>query len=412
MDTSKSLQRQVYKWWSYERILIVVLFVSLLVTTFSLIRSQAAIHHEETRSSHSEGFLRTTAKPGMKLQCTVVTSEDSSEPIMLVPAEPRRSIAIAPPPPLQAPVIEPILPQPLAPFNSPPIIPPPPPPPPKSSIDKPKGACIRDASLSSKNVFVNPNSPVPPPYLPPTISQGVFSRVIEPIARTCACSTWAYDRIHNKENSILSGDNSQPFQGGVKDINEFLPRIRKELTGASHITELGVREAISSWTFAAVAAEAADAGRPIAYRALDITKKDGVADLEAAMAQCPGVDFTFTEGSDLIVSPWRTDVMLLDTWHTYKQLAKELPIWTPYITKTLILHDTSLFGNRDEDLNGHGGKPVDESLFSGVLPRVGLWPAVEDFLNSAEGRNWRLVERIVDNFGLTILSRVSGEALA
>jgi hypothetical protein len=64
-----------------------------------------------------------------------------------------------------------------------------------------------------------------------------------------------------------------------------------------------------------------------------------------------------------------------------------------------------------EDLNGHGGKPVDDSLFSGVLPRVGLWPAVEDFLSSPEGKNWRLNERIIDNFGLTILSRVSGEAL-
>lgn len=42
---------------------------------------------------------------------------------------------------------------------------------------------------------------------------------------------------------------------------------------------------------------------------------------------------------------------------------------------------------------------------------MGLWPAVEDFLNSAEGRDWRLVERIVDDFGLTILSRVSGKAL-
>jgi len=54
--------------------------------------------------------------------------------------------------------------------------------------------------------------------------------------------------------------------------------------------------------------------------------------------------------------------MLLDTWHTYKQRAKELPIWTPHITKTLILLDASLFGHRDEDFNGHGGKPVDESL--------------------------------------------------
>lgn len=401
MDTSKSLQRQWYKWWNFERLLIVILFVSLTITLTQL-RPLSTIH-EKNRSAHSDGFLRTTATEGLQLKCTVVSSEDSSESVVIVPPEPRRSNSLVPP--LSPPAILPHQSSPLAPPA--PLLAPPPPP--KSLIVKSQSICIRDAYSASKNVIVNPNSPVPPPYNPP--SQGAGSRVIEPAARPCACSNWAYDRIHGKENSILSGDNSQPFQGGVKDINEFLPRIRKELIGALHITELGVREAISSWTFAAVAAEAADAGHPIAYRALDITKKEGVFDLEAAMAQCPGVDFSFTEGSDLLVPPWRTDVMLLDTWHTYKQLAKELPIWTPYITKTLILHDTSLFGHRDEDFNGHGGKPVDERLFNGLLPRVGLWPAVEDFLNSAEGRDWRLAERIVDNFGLTILSRVSGKAL-
>ena len=172
-----------------------------------------------------------------------------------------------------------------------------------------------------------------------------------------------------------------------------------------------MREAISSWTFAAVAAEAADAGRAIAYHATDITKKEGVRELEAAMAQCPGVAFSYTEGSDLLIAPWRTDVMLLDTWHTYKQLAKELPIWAPYVAKTLMLHDTTLFGDRDESIEGHGGKPVDERLFQGLPPKAGLWPAVEEFLASAEGAHWRLVERIVVNNGLTILSRVSGAAL-
>jgi hypothetical protein len=76
-----------------------------------------------------------------------------------------------------------------------------------------------------------------------------------------------------------------------------------------------------------------------------------------------------------------------------------------------MLHDTTLFGDRDESIEGHGGKPVDEALFNGLPPKAGLWPAVEEFLASAEGSNWRLVERVTVNNGLTILGRVAGKAL-
>lgn len=249
-----------------------------------------------------------------------------------------------------------------------------------------------------------------PAYAPPPLAEG--SRVVSPGAQASACSSWAYARIHVKEASLLAGDNDRPFQGGARDINELLPRIRAALVGARHITEIGVREAISSWSFAAVAAEAADAGTPIAYHASDITKKEGVADLEAALAQCPGVQFTYTEGSDLIVPPWRTDVMLLDTWHTYKQLSRELQRWAPYVASTLMLHDTTLFEDRDEDIEGHGGKPVDETHFAGLPQKAGLWAAVQEFLVSEEGKKWKVAERIIANNGLTVMQRESDEALS
>ena len=216
----------------------------------------------------------------------------------------------------------------------------------------------------------------------------------------------------DRDFSLVAGVNDRPFQGGAQDINELLPRIRAALVGARHISEVGVREAISSWTFAAVAAEAADAGAPVTYRALDITRQEGVADLEAALAQCPGIDFSYTEGSDLLVPPWPTEVMLLDTWHTYKQLARELPRFAPYISRTLMLHDTSLKGEVDEILEGAGGKPVDEALFAGLPQKQGLWPAIQDFLVTEEGKNWRVAERITANNGLTIMQRVSGKALS
>jgi hypothetical protein len=115
----------------------------------------------------------------------------------------------------------------------------------------------------------------------------------------------------------LRGETDKPYQQGANDINDVLETIRATLEGASHVSEVGVREAVSSWAFAAVAAQAVDQGRRFTYKALDITKREGVEDLEAALWQCPGIDFDFTEGSDLLVHPWHTEVMLLDTWHTY-----------------------------------------------------------------------------------------------
>jgi hypothetical protein len=181
--------------------------------------------------------------------------------------------------------------------------------------------------------------------------------------------------------------------------------IKASLQGATHITELGVREAVSSWAFAAMAAEAVDQGHRITYRALDITKRDGVEDLEAALWQCPGIYFEYTEGSDLLVPPWHTEVMLLDTWHSYKQLAMELPRWAPFVSKSLLLHDTSLFGEKDEDIGGYGGKEVNEALFTGLPPKVGLWPAIEEFLSTPEGLKWTIGQRVESGNGLTILVR-------
>ena len=51
-----------------------------------------------------------------------------------------------------------------------------------------------------------------------------------------------------------------------------------------------------------------------------------------------------------------TDLMLLDTWHTYRQLSRELLVIPKSVRKALILHDTVTFAARDEGQSGHGGK--------------------------------------------------------
>ena len=216
------------------------------------------------------------------------------------------------------------------------------------------------------------------------------------------CFPTALAIIDARAQSVLK--NEHPKMGDA-DISCNLPRMwywLREVQPA-HVTEIGVRFAVSSWTFAHYASWRAAAGLPITYIASDITKRKEVAELDEAMGGCPGVLYSFTEGDDLVVPPWKTDFLFIDTWHTYKQLYLELLRWAPHTRSLLVLHDTTLFASQDEGSVGHGGKPVDENLFKNVQQRTGLVPALNDFLLTSAGQRWEIVEQNSNCNGITFL---------
>ena len=110
-----------------------------------------------------------------------------------------------------------------------------------------------------------------------------------------------------------------------------------------HVTELGVRNVVSSYAFAKAAME-----RPgqVVYRAHDLEERAANTAMTALMSQCPAVDYKFTAGDDLKVPIEDTDFMLIDTWHTYKQLAAELELLAPKVRKYLAFHDTVAFAHQ------------------------------------------------------------------
>ena len=191
------------------------------------------------------------------------------------------------------------------------------------------------------------------------------------------------------------------------DIDQHLPVIFDYVKQAEHATEIGVRGVVSSWAFAKAGIERVMEGKKFTYRASDITRTSAVDELDQIMSQCRLIDYSFTEGDDLLITPWETDVLMIDTWHTYRQLAAELPRWAPFVRQYILLHDTELFGGVDEGEVGHGGKPVDESLYKGV-GKVGLWPAVEEFVAAHPG--WSVHERRTNNNGLVVLRRKSNNS--
>ena len=106
-----------------------------------------------------------------------------------------------------------------------------------------------------------------------------------------------------------------------------------------------------------------------------------------------GIDFLFLEQNSISNELPERDLLFIDTWHSYRQLLAELRMHNNNTKKYIILHDTTLFANIDEDYYGS----------SGIYPEIGLWNAIQTFLK--ENNNWKLHKRLENNNGLTILIR-------
>jgi hypothetical protein len=137
------------------------------------------------------------------------------------------------------------------------------------------------------------------------------------------------------------------------DINEHIEIIYEHVKNAQHATEIGVRDVVSSWAFAKAGLDCATDGKQFA--ASDITRRPAVEDLDHLLNKClTHIQYEFLEGDDLVISPWNTDVLLIDAWHFYRQPKAELVRWSPYVKDYILLHDTETFGFEDEWEVGHG----------------------------------------------------------
>ncbi|KAJ1466945.1 hypothetical protein T484DRAFT_3632256 [Baffinella frigidus] len=214
---------------------------------------------------------------------------------------------------------------------------------------------------------------------------------------------------------------ARPIGGGCNpDIAEHLPVLRMLLMEphVTHGSEVGVRDGFATWAFLDAARERLEKGmRPLKIRLYDISKTKKVkALLQKVNSECPALDVELSEGNDLVIPIEETDIMLLDTWHSFRQLNAELKRIPHKIRRTLLLHDTVTFEQRDEGTTGHGGKPINEELFEGSMQYQGLLPAIKKFLRAEQARGetskpndrdslFVLRETRTNCNGLTILDR-------
>jgi hypothetical protein len=158
------------------------------------------------------------------------------------------------------------------------------------------------------------------------------------------------------------------------DINEHIPVLTDYGNKCNHITEFGTRTGVSTWAWIASKAKI--------IRCFDIDKEvDKGLEMHKEALKTLDKDFTFTCVSTIAdkldIEP--TDLLFIDTDHTYEQCIQELKMHAHKVRKYLIFHDTNLF----KDLNR----------------------AISEFIEA--NKEWKIKEVLTNNNGLTVLERTA-----
>ena len=186
------------------------------------------------------------------------------------------------------------------------------------------------------------------------------------------------------------------------DINEHLPTLRRLAEKCDAVTEMGVRWACASY--------ALFAAKPKKMRSYDLHAVAFFGGNQPLFDRCSEAvkDYAFIAGNTLLEEIDETDMLFIDTLHSYRQLSAELKLHSGKVKKWIVFHDTVSFAHHDEgdvrmDLLNESAKSVVESFSS---EKKGLVPAVQDFVANSGG-TWRVKETWENNNGLTVLERVS-----
>jgi hypothetical protein len=162
------------------------------------------------------------------------------------------------------------------------------------------------------------------------------------------------------------------------DINEHMLRLAQLARECDHVTEFGVRTGMSTYSFLHGLSNKPDAK----LRSYDLHDFFNVYAIRSQLK----TDWTFHQGSTLdapVIEP--TDLLFIDTLHTYAQVKGELEKHGNQARKYIAFHDTVAFGIVGED-NG-----------------TGINLAIQEWMRDNE--HWQVLEHHENCNGLTILAR-------
>lgn len=162
------------------------------------------------------------------------------------------------------------------------------------------------------------------------------------------------------------------------DINEHLDLLYNLGRQVQHITEFGVGHGRSTRAFMAAIAETKGS-----LRSYEIKLLDGVEDC-FKQSQEANVDAILHLQNILEADIEETELLLIDSHHTYNQVKQELDRHSHKVSKYLLFHDIVKYGLSGQDSGS-----------------VGIWPAINEFLDA--NPSWKIQAQYDNNNGMLVL---------
>jgi hypothetical protein len=188
------------------------------------------------------------------------------------------------------------------------------------------------------------------------------------------------------------------------DINEHIPVLKKLSQECSSTVEIGIRGMVSTWGVLLGLSENESPNKFYLRIDLDPPPANTLAKAKE-LAELNGISFDFWQENDMYIEIPPTELLFIDSLHTYCHLTYELEKFSPNVSKYIVMHDTSApWGNKND--SAYSGDYSEYPEWYNKT-KQGLWPAVQDFLDSHP--EWVLHERLFNNHGFTILKRVENE---
>lgn len=188
-------------------------------------------------------------------------------------------------------------------------------------------------------------------------------------------------------NKQLINENYEKHCATPSDINEHLPTLYSLAKECETITEMGVRNVVSTWAFML--------RNPLRLVGIDLHTNENV---EAAKQIYP--KWEFIQGDSTKVEISNTDLLFIDTLHIGSVLRKELNKHADKVNKYIVLHDVETYGYKPEPTDWQTPEIMENYLANDT----GLMPVINEFLNNNE--NWYIYQHHKNNNGLMVLKRI------
>jgi hypothetical protein len=223
---------------------------------------------------------------------------------------------------------------------------------------------------------------------------------------TCNKIYYTDFKLKNIYDKLCLNQNPFDYYLNPVDIYEHLPTLYKYATECNSILECGVRASVSSWALAyGLLNNNSDTKKLILN---DISPCD-ISNLLKCTKNITNLNISYQWINDLdIILNENNDLTFIDTWHVGGHLKKELDKFSKLTNKYIIMHDTTVDEFTSEAIRAKLSQEqlINLSASSGLSIediKMGLWPAIEDFLKN--NPDWDLHERYTNNNGLTILKK-------